>query len=299
VRSTPLFAALALALSVPAAAQQRDFDAVEIRTVPLSEGLHVLFGAGGNIALSTGPDGPLLVDDQFAPLVPKIAAAVAELQDRPIHFVLNTHWHGDHTGGNEQLAGEGALIVAHEGVRRRMSEGQFNAALNRDIAPAAPGALPVVTFAEGVTLHWNGETIAVEHVAPAHTDGDSLVWFEQANAVHMGDTYFNGFYPFIDVASGGRIGGLIAAAERVLARANDATRIIPGHGPLSGRAELEVYRDMLVGVRDRVKAALSAGQSLEELAAADPLAEWNEAWGGGFMNPEQFLALVHADLSRP
>ncbi len=297
MRSRLLCAAL-LALATPAAAQDVDFERVVIRSEPVAAGLSVLFGQGGNIAVSTGNDGPVLVDDQFAPLAPKIAAAVKTLQDAPVRFVINTHWHFDHTGGNEPFGRGGALIVAHENVRRRMSTTQFMAAFQREIPPSPAAALPVVTFADGVTLHWNGEEIAVEHVAPAHTDGDALVWFRRANAVHTGDTYVAGMFPFVDVSSGGSLAGIIAAAERVLAQAGPGTKIIPGHGALSNAAELRAWREMLLGVQSRVNAALAAGKTLETFAAEQPLADLAPRYGQGFLDADRFLAIVWSDLSR-
>jgi len=196
-------------------AQAPDFSKVEIVAHKVSEGLYMLQGAGGNIAVSVGEDAVFLVDDQYAPLTPKIKAAVAALTDKPIKFVLNTHWHGDHTGGNENLGSGGTLIVAHDNVRRRMSTEQFNAFFNRKTPPAPKAALPVVTFAESVRFHINGEEIHAFHVPPAHTDGDSIVHFTRANVIHTGDLFFNGLYPFIDVASGGGIDGMIAAAHTI------------------------------------------------------------------------------------
>jgi len=290
---------LALGLARPAAAQDVDFDQVVIRTEPVAPGLAVLFGQGGNIAVSTGADGPALVDDQFAPLAPKIEAAVKALQDAPVRFVINTHWHGDHTGGNEPFGRGGALIVAHENVRQRMSTKQFIAAFGREVPPSPAAALPVVTFGDGVTLHWNGEEIAVEHAEPAHTDGDALVWFRKADAVHTGDTYVSGAFPFVDVSSGGSLAGIIRSAERVLAQVGPDTTIIPGHGPLSNAAELRAWRDMLVVAQGRVNAAVAAGKSLEAYTAEKPLADLEAKYGKGFLNAERFLAIVWSDLSRP
>jgi glyoxylase-like metal-dependent hydrolase (beta-lactamase superfamily II) len=288
-----------LLLAAPAAGQGEDFEAVEIRTEAVAPGLAVLFGRGGNIAVSTGADGPVLVDDQFAPLAPKILAAVKALQDAPVRFVINTHWHFDHTGGNEPMGEAGALIVAHANVRVRMSTEQFMAAFERKIPPSPAGALPVVTFDDGVTLHWNGEEIAVEHVANAHTDGDALVWFRKANAVHTGDTYVAGMFPFVDVSSGGTLAGIIRSAGRVLSQIGPDTKVIPGHGPISNEAELREWREMLLVVRDRVNAALAAGKTLEAFEAEKPLADLAERYGkGGFMDATRFLAIVWSDLSR-
>jgi cyclase len=287
-----------LALAAPASAQDIDFEQIAIRTETVRPGLAVLFGAGGNIAVSTGADGPVLVDDQYAPLAPKILAAVRGLQDAQVRFVINTHWHGDHTGGNEAIGQAGALIVAHENVRRRMSTTQLIAAFGREVPPSPAAALPVVTFDDGVTLHWNGEEIAVEHVAPAHTDGDALVWFRKADAVHTGDTYVAGTFPFVDVSSGGSLAGIIASAERVLAQAGPETTIIPGHGPLSNAAELRAWREMLVTVQARVNAALAAGKSLEAFRAEQPLADLAPQYGKGWLDADRFLTIVFSDLSR-
>jgi glyoxylase-like metal-dependent hydrolase (beta-lactamase superfamily II) len=205
--------------------------------------------------------------------------------------------HLDHTGGNEPLGKTGALIVAHHNVRQRMSTKQFMARMQREVPPAPAEALPVVTFEQGVTLHWNGEQIEVEHVAPAHTDGDSLVWFRSNDAVHTGDTFVNGSYPFVDHSSGGSFDGLIAACDRVLAGVGAATKIIPGHGPLATPADLRAYREMLGTVRRRVADAIAKGTSQEAFLASKPLADLDPRWGGGFMKADAFLQTVWAELS--
>jgi glyoxylase-like metal-dependent hydrolase (beta-lactamase superfamily II) len=276
---------------------QANDEPVPIRSVPVAPGLTMLVGRGGNIAVSTGEDGPILIDDQYAVQVPGIREAVKQLQDAPVRFVINTHFHGDHTGGNEAFGGGGALIVAHDNVRVRLSTEQLSTRLGR-IPALPPVAWPVVTFAEGVTLHWNGETLVAEHVANAHTDGDSLVWFRNANAVHCGDTFFNGLYPFVDVESGGSFAGMIAAADRVLAAARPDTKLIPGHGPLATPADLRAFRDMLATLKGRVEEAIAAGKTLEAFVAEKPLADLDPAWGGGFLKAEQILGLAWADLSR-
>ncbi len=283
--------------ALPGSVFARDFDSVEIRTLELGRGLYMLVGSGGNIGVCVGKDGIFLIDDQFAQLTPKIKHALAELSDEPIRFVLNTHWHSDHTGGNEILGGEGALIVAHDNVRRRMSTEQFMEAFGRRV-PASPiAALPVVSYDQSVTFHLNGHEIHAFHVDPAHTDGDSIVHFKGAGVVHMGDTYFNGMYPFFDASSGGRFEGLIEATNGVLEWAPPDARIIPGHGALSGRSELVAYRDMLVDVRGRVRRAVEQGQGLEEWVAAAPTADLDERWGGGFMKPAQWSRLVFQSLA--
>jgi cyclase len=281
-----------------AAFAQQDFSNVEVNAAPVRDGLYLLTGRGGNIVASVGEDGVFLVDDQYAPLTERILGALAAITDQPVRFVINTHWHGDHVGGNENLARTGAVIVAHENVRRRMSTEQFMAAFGTTV-PASPAkALPVVTFSGAVTLHLNGDDVRVIHVANAHTDGDSLVHFERANVLHMGDIYFNGLYPFIDLGSGGGIDGMIAAVERALELADDATVVVPGHGPLSNRAELAAYRDMLAGFRDRIAALKAAGKSLEGVIAARPTGEFDARLGGAFISPERLTGFIYESLPR-
>ena len=289
--------AAALVSADPASAQQGQARRDSVRVVPVAPGVHVLVGRGGNIGVSSGPDGVFLVDDQYAPATGAIRAAVATLSGGSIRFVLNTHWHGDHTGGNENLARTGTLIVAHDNVRRRMSTEQFIAAFNDTVPPSPAGALPVVTFADAVTFHLNGDEIHAFHVPPAHTDGDAIVHWKRANVVHMGDTYFNGVYPFIDLSSGGSVEGVIGVADRVLAMADSATKIIPGHGALSNAAELRAYRDMLVTARDRIRTAVATGKTLEQLKAERPLADLDARWGRGFVTPDAFLETLFRDLS--
>ena len=290
-RAAPMLFAAGLTLAAPAAAQGPDFEKVQIKTEKVAEGIWVLAGAGGNIAVSAGADGVFLVDDEWAPMTPKVKAAVAALSDRPLRFILNTHWHPDHTGGNKDLGEAGTLIVAHDNVRLRMSTDQFIEAMGMKFAPSPARALPVVTFNDAVTLHLNGDDVEAFHVPPAHTDGDAIVHFRRAGVVHMGDLFFNGMYPFVDLSSGGSFEGYIAAADRALAL-GEGTRIIPGHGPVGTRADLRAYRDMLVIVRDRVKPLVQAGKTPADVVAARPLADLDAKWGNGFMKPEQFLSIV-------
>lgn len=291
-----LLGVLALAGAAPASAQQQDFSQVEITTQKVADGVWMLQGAGGNLGLSAGEDGAFLIDDQFAPLTEKIQAAVAEITDQEIRFVFNTHWHFDHTGGNENFGKAGSLIVAHDNVRERMSVDQVMEAFNRTVPAAPKAALPVVTFAEDVTFHLNGETLHAFHVPPAHTDGDSIVHFQNANVVHMGDVFFNGGYPFIDAGSGGSVDGVIHAVNKVLAMTDADTRFIPGHGPLATRDDLVAYRNMLEDVRARIAALKADGKSVEEAQAAKPTAHLDETWGGGFINADQIVAIVYGTL---
>ncbi len=278
-------------------ARAQDFDGVEIRTIPVQGNVAMLVGRGGNLALSSGPDGVFLVDDQFAPLTEKIVAAIERLSKQPVRFVLNTHWHSDHTGGNENFGKRGAVLVAHRNVRTRMSVDQFMEAFKRHVPAAPAGARPIITFDTEMSFHWNGDEIELIHVPYAHTDGDSIARFRKANVLHMGDTFFSGRYPFIDLSSGGSIDGIIAASERGLELADGETKIIPGHGVLSDRAGLVEYRAMLVDLRDRVRDLLAQGKSREAVVAAKPSAAYDGALGGGFVKPDAFVATLYTSLS--
>ena len=285
-------ASLLLAASLEA---QVNYDTVQIRTTELAKGVHVLFGSGGNIGVSVGDDAVFIIDDQFAPLTPKILAAIRALTDKPVSFVLNTHWHFDHTGGNENFGKAGALIVAHDNVRKRMSTEQFMAAMNRRDPPSPKAALPVVTFSEGVTFHINGDSVVVTHVAPAHTDGDAIVHFQKANVVHMGDVFNNTGLPFIDLSSGGSVHGVIAAADKVYAMTNAQTKIVPGHGQVTDRNRLKAWRDAVVAVRTRVQTEVRARKTIEQVLALKLTAPYEKEWPGGH---ERFVRAVYEELSR-
>lgn len=272
-------------------------DSVQIQTVPVGPGVYMLVGQGGNVGVAVGEDAVFLVDDQFAPLSAKITAAVKALSDKPIKFLLNTHWHGDHTGGNENFGNAGVIIVAHDNVRQRMSVDQFMARFNQTVKASPKAALPVVTFGDLVTFHLNGDDIHAIHVNNAHTDGDAVVHWVKANAMHMGDTFFNGMYPFIDLGSGGSINGVIEAVSTALTYANENTKIIPGHGPLSNRADMVAYRDMLVAVRNNVRKLIAQGKTMKQTLAAKPTAAWDAKWGGGFMKPDDFVSTVYESLT--
>lgn len=268
-----------------------------IRTHAITDSLFVLFGSGGNIAVLTGKDGTYLVDDQYAPMTPHIRKALKALSDAPVRFVFNTHWHTDHTGGNANFARTGSLLVAHENVRTRLSSDQFISAFQREVPAADPSAWPVLTFDQRISFHLNNETVHSLHVARAHTDGDSLVHFEKANALHMGDTFFNGIYPFIDLSSGGSIDGVLAALQTALTLSDARTVIIPGHGPITDRAGLKRYQQMLQSLRDQVAAQLDQGQSIEQVVASRPTRAYDDELGGGFITPQAFARTLAESLS--
>lgn len=285
--------ALGLGLTASLAAQEAQ---PTLTSEEVAEGVYALFGEGGTIGLMIGDDAVFLIDDQFAPVTPAIRAEVAKHTDQPIRFVVNTHWHPDHTGGNEVLGEAGSVVIAHDNVRRRLSNEQFIEFFQRAVPASPVGALPVVTFNDEVTFHINGDTVRVFHVPRAHTDGDAIVLFERANVAHMGDTYFTDRYPFIDLSSGGSAPGLLAAVERVLAETSASTSYVSGHGPVGDRAALEAYRDMLRTAIDRVRALVDEGKSLEEVQAARPMADHDATWGSGFVQPDDFLAFVYRSL---
>lgn len=287
---------LVLLLAAQGAAAQ-SMDEVEIRRVGVAPGIDMLMGRGGNIGVSSGSDGLLLIDDQFAPLGPKIRAALAKIAPGEVRFVLNTHWHGDHTGGNEGFGRTGSVIVAHDNVRVRMSTEQFSEAFDRRTPPSPAAALPVLTFDDQVSFHWNGDTIRARHLPAAHTDGDAIVYFEKANVLHAGDVFFNGSYPFVDLSSGGSFDGLLAAVDAALELSDGRTRIIPGHGTLASRADLARYRAVLGAARDRVAKLIAEGRSADQVVEARPLAEYDAEWGSGFIDPQAFLRTVYASLS--
>lgn len=292
---------LCVAVVIPVRAQQ-DFSAVDIETVQVADGVYVLIGSGGNIGVSVGSDGAFLVDDQYAPLTEKILAAVGELTDAEVRFVVNTHWHGDHTGGNENLGRAGAVIVAHDNVRVRMKREVVLPMFNSRTEPAPAIALPVLTFSDETTFNWNDETIRVFHVPNAHTDGDSIVLFQNANVIHMGDTLWTSGFPRVDSGvGGGSVRGVIDAVEAVMEMADAETQFIPEHGvlPPRGTAFLEEYVAMLRAVQDDVRELISQGLSVEEIVAARPTREFDVRWGGGYMSPELFTRVVYTSLVAP
>jgi len=270
---------------------------ISFKNTQLSSNLYMLQGKGGNLALSVGDDGLLLIDDDYAEISDITRAAIASISPEPVKFVVNTHWHFDHAGGNQMLGEQGAVIVAHDNVRKRLLSGGEIKAFGAKIPPAKKAALPVLTFADSMTFHWNGASIDVVHPgASGHTDGDAVIYFVEDNVVHMGDLYFSGLYPFIDSSSGGSLAGVIDSVDKVLSRIDGDTRIIPGHGPLSNKSELQTYRAMLSRMQEKLTMFKQQGKTLEEVVAAKPSAEFDAQWGNGFLNADTWVAIVYNAL---
>lgn len=288
---------LAATVATPATAQQ-DFSKVEVKVERVAPGVAVLFGAGGNIGLSYGEDGNVLIDDQYAPLAPKILEAIRTVDADPVRFVINTHWHGDHTGGNETMGKAGAVIVAHDNVRRRLSVDTFFKTMNQQIKATPKAGLPVVTFTREVALNLNGDRLQITHVPHAHTDGDALVYWSGANVLHMGDTFFyKATYPFIDRESGGSIDGMIAAAKTGLGIVKPGGKVIPGHGPVATREDLQAYHDMLADIRAKVAAGIRAGRTKAQVVASKPTAAYNgKVATDGFITPDRFVDTMYDEL---
>lgn len=276
----------------------QDFDKVTITTEQLSENIYMLQGRGGNLGVCAGEDGVFLVDDQFAPLTEKIKAAISKISNKDIRFVINTHYHHDHVGGNEKMGEAGSVIVAHENVRHRMSTEQFIKFFNKKVPAYPKAALPIITFSKDLNFHLNNEEIHVFHIKNAHTDGDAAIFFKTANVFHTGDIYFSGIYPFIDVPSHGSVDGMIRASKYILTLVNDDTKIIPGHGPLSNKADFMAYVKMLEDLRDRMRKHIAAGKTLTEIQALKPSKDYDAEWGDGFLSPDTFVRLLYEDLSR-
>ncbi len=284
---------LAAAAMAPLVAQDPDPAKVEIKVEKAGGTVYMLTGAGGNIAISVGEDGVVVVDDQFASLVPRIQTAIRGVTDKPVRFLINTHWHGDHTGGNAAFS-KTTTIVAHDNVRKRLAEGHPGT-LGMKIEPAPKEALPIITFDSSLTVHLNGEDITALHFARGHTDGDSVIYFPRSNVVHMGDDFVTYGFPFVDVASGGTLAGLIDGADRAIASLPDTVKVIPGHGPLSSKADVKKFIDVLRECRSLVADAVKRGESLERMQKENVLAKY-DSLGKGFVKTPDFIKLVHDEL---
>ncbi|WP_257450854.1 MBL fold metallo-hydrolase [Archangium lipolyticum] len=292
----------ALLLPGLALAQTQDFSKVQVKSIPVAGNVHMLEGAGGNIGVSVGPDGVLIVDDQFAPLAPKIRAAFGKLAKSQgkgakgsLEYVLNTHWHFDHTGSNAVFGREGR-IVAHSHVRTRLINGLESAALGMKIPPAPKEALPVITYDQGLSIFFNGEEIQVTHLPSGHTDGDSMVYFTGSNVLHLGDQFTVDKYPFVDLESGGSLEGYLRNVERVLQTLPAGVKIIPGHGALSGREQLEAFAEMLRETVSLVKGKIAAGKTLDQVKA-EGMPEKFKSWGDGFIKQDMWLTIAYRSLS--
>ena len=286
-------AALALLAAAPLAAQQ-DFSKVEIKASKVRGNIWMLNGTGGNIGVSVGPDGVLIVDDKFAPLAEKIRAALKEVGGGQLKFILNTHWHGDHTGANPVFGPE-APIIAHTNVRQRLATEQRRG--ERVTPPLDPKGWPVITFDDSVSVHFNGEEIRVLHFPHGHTDGDSIIFFTGSNVAHLGDDFFAGRFPFVDLDSGGDVEGLAENIAEVIDELPADAAIIPGHGPLSTLDDLKAYLGMLVETTNLVRDKMEAGKTLEQIKAEGLPEKWKD-WGSGFINTERWLETIHQSLSR-
>jgi cyclase len=287
------------------ASMRARFNAAPIQTQKLADNLTMLSGPGGSVVVLNGPDGKFVVDTFVAPAWPRLKDALAGLGNAPVKYVIDTHWHFDHTDNNAPLHAAGATVLAHENTKKRMSEPHDQRILYRGadgtladlhFDPSPAEALPQQTFAATYELQANGEALALQHFAPAHTDTDIYVHFQRANVIQMGDTFFNGMYPYIDPDTGGKITGMIAASDKILSLAGNYTKIVPGHGPLANKADLTKFRDMLITSRDRVQKLKSAGKSAQEAVAEKPFADLDPVWGKGIINSDQFVQVVYLTL---
>ena len=295
------FITLAL-LPLLASAQDQDFSKVQIKVTRVSGNIYMLEGSGGNIAASVGDDGIVIVDDQYAPLADKIAAALKNIgvTDKPVRFVINTHYHGDHTGGNAPFANQGATVIAQDNVRKRLETGGKagnGGSISMDVKPAEKGALPIITFDHDVTVHLNGEDIRALHFPAGHTDGDSIIFFPKANVVHMGDDYVRYGFPFIDVSSGGSVQGMIEACEKVIPMLPPDVKVIPGHGQLSNLDEVREYIQMLKGTTAAVEAALKKGSTLDQMKKDKVLAAWDKKYASKFVTQDVFIETLYNSLT--
>ena len=277
------------------ASAQTDFSKVQMKATKVAGNVYMLEGAGGNIGVSVGDDGLLIVDDQFAPLADKIRAALKGIADKKLHFILNTHWHGDHTGGNVAFGPE-ATIIAHDNVRKRLSTEQKSAVFNSTTPPSPKEALPVITFDQTLTVHFNGEDIRAIHYPHGHTDGDSVIFFSASNVIHLGDDFFAGRFPFVDLESGGSVEGLIKNIGELITKIPNDAKLIPGHGPISTLDDLKSYHRMLQQTTEIVRGKIKAGKTLDQIKSEGLPAEW-APWGAGFIKTDRWVETIYNSLT--
>lgn len=290
-----LFFIVAIAISLQVSYAQSRFDGVVIKTNKITDNIFMLEGSGGNIGVFIGEDGVFMIDDQYAPLSDKIKKAIGELSSKDVKYLINTHWHGDHAGGNENFGKDGATIVAHENVLERLSTDQHSKAFNRT-TPASPKvAWPTITFEENMSIHMNGQKVMLMHVHNAHTDGDTFVWFPESNVLHMGDCFFKGRFPYIDLGSGGSVQGAMRAIEAAMMITDADTKIIPGHGTMADKSDLLEYYQMLTTMYDRVKQQVVMGKTVDEIKVAGLTDDYAE-WGTGFINAERIIDIIWTDI---
>jgi cyclase len=293
------FALILVAAVSLVAAQQQDFSKVAIKVQKVAEGIYMLEGVGGNIGASIGEDGVVIIDDEFAPLVPKIEAALKGITDKPVRFILNTHYHGDHTGGNEPMAKSGSTVIAHDNVRKRLATGTEVKLFGGSgkTPPAPKDALPIITFDQTLTIHLNGEDIQAIHTPNGHTDGDSIIYFPKANVVHMGDDFVTYGFPFVDIDNGGSVSGMVAGCEKVLAMVPADANFIPGHGPISSADDVRKFIQLLKDTRAVVAAAVAKKQTPAQMKAAKILAKWEDPYGKGFIKTEVWIDTLYDDVT--
>jgi cyclase len=272
---------------------------VTINITKLTDSIYMLKGSGGNILVSVGQDGVFMVDDQFAPLTEKIKEAISKITDQPVKFVINTHWHPDHTGGNENFGELGAIIVSHDNVRKRLSTEQFSEFFNRTVPPLPEKGLPIVTFSDNMTVYQNGDEIKIIHVDNGHTDGDSIAYFTKNNVIHVGDDFNDISYPFIDISSGGSIDGLISSLETISSIINDETKVVSGHSEVSNKTKVNDFTNMLKDVREKISQMIKDGKSLEEIIASQPTSKYDQIYyDHTSRQPEDLVTFIYQSLTK-
>lgn len=293
-----IFAGIALVILVSFSYAQ-DSDEVQVATEKIAKNIYVFQDSGGmgNTTALTGDDGVLMIDAKVEASVDLLLAEISKLSSKPIRFTIITHWHFDHVGGNETVAKTGATLIAHENVRKQMSVDHNMELLDTEVPASSETAKPMVTYEKSLTFYMNGETVEVFHKGPGHTDGDSVIYFRNANVIHMGDLYFEGLYPYIGIYSGGSINGMIKVINEILPMIDNKTKVVPGHGPATDKARLQQYVSMLTTIRDNVSRLMQEGKTMEEVVAAKPTRAFDEKWGGGFLASDSFASLVYMDLS--